>query len=269
MTAATPLSVSPLTMFDAAAPDQVSAAAEAGFGAVGLRVWSDPDEPSQPLLADTPLRRETKRRLEATGLAVLDVELIRLRPGAPPDEALRILDAGAYFGASFVLVVGADPDEGRLVDRYAAVCEAAAERGLRACLEFMAFTEVRSVAAAVRVVEAAGHPAGAVLVDPLHLRRCGGSPDDVAALAPERLPYAQLCDAPLEPADPAQPMAEARTGRLLPGDGELPLRELLAVLPAETALSVETPVAALAGRPAAERARLAFAAATALLAGVR
>ena len=179
MSATPPLSVSPLTVFGAAPPDQVSAAAAAGFGAVGLRVWSAPDEEAHPLLADTPLRRETKARLEATGLEVLDVELIRLRTDSPPDEALRILDAGAYFGARFVLVVGADPDERRLAERYAAVCDAAAERGLRACLEFMLFSEVQRLADAVRIVDAAGHPDGVVLVDPLHLQRSGGSPAEM------------------------------------------------------------------------------------------
>jgi hypothetical protein len=43
------------------------------------------------------------------------------------------------------------------------------------------------------------------------------------------------------------------------------LRELIDVLPAGVALSVETPVAALGGKSAQERARLAFAAAARLL----
>ena len=41
-----------------------------------------------------------------------------------------------------------------------------------------------------------------VLVDPLHLRRSGGTPEDVAACVaahPDRFTYAQLCDAPLQP----------------------------------------------------------------------
>jgi sugar phosphate isomerase/epimerase len=119
------------------------------------------------------------------------------------------------------------------------------------------------------VVERAAHPAGSVLVDALHLRRSGGSPADLAALPPERLPYGQLCDAPLEPVWPDEQVAiaESRGGRLLPGDGELPLRELIDVLPPGSALSVEAPVAALADRSPAERASRAFAAATRLLAG--
>jgi hypothetical protein len=55
---------------------------------------------------------------------------------------------------------------------------------------------VKTVDDAVRIVEQAQHPAGAVLVDALHLRRSGGSPADLAAVPTRRLPYAQLCDAP-------------------------------------------------------------------------
>jgi hypothetical protein len=58
----------------------------------------------------------------------------------------------------------------------------------------------------------------------------------------------------------------ARTGRLFPCDGELPLAELLGVLPAGASLAVEAPVANLAGRTVGERTRLAYAALTGLLA---
>lgn len=61
-------------------------------------------------------------------------------------------------------------------------------------------------------------------------------------------------------------LTEARTGRLFPGDGELPLPELLGALPAGASLAVESPVADLAGRTIGERTRLAHAALTGLLA---
>ena len=60
-------------------------------------------------------------------------------------------------------------------------------------------------------------------------------------------------------------MSEARTGRLFPGDGEIPLRELVDALPPAAALAVESPVATLAGAPPDEIARLAYAALTSLL----
>jgi hypothetical protein len=48
---------------------------------------------------------------------------------------------------------------------------------------------------------------------------------------------------------------EARTGRLPPGAGVLPLGDLLAALPAGTALSVEVPLPSL---PSQDRLELAY-----------
>ena len=220
------------------------------------------------MLGDTPMLRETRLRLADTGTCVLDVEVLRLRPDSRMDDALRILDAGARLQARGVLVICNDPEEDRLVERFAGVCEAAGERGLQACLEFMIFSSVKTIADAERVLNRAGHPAGAILVDALHLQRSGGTPADVSAIAPERLPYVQLCDGPFQPIlpDSAVALTEARTGRLFPGEGELPLAELLGALPAGASLAVEAPVADLAGRTVGERTRLAHAALSGLLA---
>jgi sugar phosphate isomerase/epimerase len=262
------LSISHLTALDATPPGLVSAAAGAGFDAVGIRVFPAADEPPYPMLGDTPMMRETLVRLADTGTRVLDVEVLRLRPDSRHDHALRILDAGARLDARGVLVICNDPEEARLVERFAAVCEAAAERGMRACLEFMIFSSVKTLADAARIIDRVAHPAGAVLVDALHLQRSGGTPADVAALPPDRLPYVQLCDGPFHPVRPPEEVAltEARTARLFPGDGGMPLRELVDALPPGASLAVESPVAELAGKPPDEVARLAYAALTHLLA---
>ncbi|HEY7813054.1 MAG TPA: TIM barrel protein [Nakamurella sp.] len=261
------LSLSPLTILDAAPPDQVVAAATAGFDAVGIRVAPAADERVWPMLSDTPELRGTLARLADTGIGVLDVELIMLRPELDRSAVLAVLDAGHRLGARFVLTLGYDADEARLTDHFAWVCAEAADRNLRPGLEFMKYSPVQTLAAAVRIVRAAGHPAGSVLVDALHLRRSGGTPADLVGVASELLPYGQLCDGPLDPVWPSDEDArlESRTGRLLPGDGEFGLTELVAALPAGGALSVEAPVAALAGLPPVERARRARAAADRVL----
>jgi sugar phosphate isomerase/epimerase len=60
------------------------------------------------------------------------------------------------------------------------------------------------------------------------------------------------------PTEPPELIREARTGRLLPGEGVLPLAALVKALPATTPLSVEAPVRATAGLPALERAHRAY-----------
>ena len=117
------------------------------------------------MLGDTPMMRETRARLADTDLTVLDVELIFLRPEHRPSDALAVLDAGHRLGARFALVLGYDAEESRLADRFAWLCAEAEQRGIRPGLEFMKYSPVQNLEAAVRIVQRAGHPAGAVLVD--------------------------------------------------------------------------------------------------------
>jgi hypothetical protein len=66
--------------------------------------------------------------------------------------------------------------------------------------------------------------------------------------------------------DPAALRRESRTPRRLPGEGALPLGALLDVAPPDAPISLEAPSSRLAGRPAAERARIALDATRAWLA---
>jgi sugar phosphate isomerase/epimerase len=82
-----------------------------------------------------------------------------------------------------------------------------------------------------------------ICIDPLHLARSGGTPADVKALDPKYFPYAQISDGVLEPGEP-NPALFGKLGpgqRKMPGEGTLPLRELLAALPKDIPLSVELP----------------------------
>src|SRR5437870_5685505 len=90
----------------------------------------------------------------------------------------------------------------------------------------------------------------------------------VSVLDTEFLRFAQICDAGPDmpgPTDTPALIREARTGRLLPGDGVLPLAELVGVLPPTVPLAIEAPCRATAELPAAERAKRAYRALTALL----
>ena len=97
-----------------------------------------------------------------------------------------------------------------------------------------------------------------VLIDALHYARTGATAADLAALDPRMLGYVQLCDAPAKSPPADRLRTEAREDRLFPGEGDLPLAELLAELPAATAISVEAPHRLHAGLAPTERARLAL-----------
>jgi sugar phosphate isomerase/epimerase len=93
-------------------------------------------------------------------------------------------------------------------------------------------------------------------------------PAHIADVDPALLRYAQICDASADmpgPGDTPALIREARTGRLLPGDGVLPLADLVAALPDTAVPAVEAPCRAIADLPAAERARRAYQSLCALL----
>lgn len=260
-----------LTVLGAPAPEIVDAAATAGFDAVTLRLADGGSPEPNPLVGDSTVRRETIARLEHHGIGVLDVEVVRLREDTDPAALRPVLESAATLGARHLLVINQDSDEARTAEQFARICREAEEFQLRPVLEFMVFTATKTVEQADRIVEQADHPAGGVLVDPLHLHRSGGSPAGVARLAsahPQRYPYAQLCDGPLRsPQGGGRALyAEAVDNRLAPGHGELPLIELIDAMPAGIPLSVETPVAEIGHLSAHERAQHAIAATRRLLA---
>lgn len=238
-----PLGLSALTVLDFPPPDTVTAAARAGFDAVGFRVFPAGDEPAWPMIGATPMLAETRRRADDAGILVWDIEVLRLRPDKPLDEHLAILDAGHALGARYVNVNVNDPDVGRRLDRLNLLAAEASQRGLTLAVEYMVFTDVRTLAEAVALVSSVEGPA-VVLPDSLHANRSGGTLGELAAVDPALIGYAQLCDTVAEPAPPtpADALVEARTGRRLPGDGDLDLPGFVRALPPGTPLTVEAPV---------------------------
>lgn len=253
-----PIALAALTVLELAPPDQVRCAVDAGYAYVGLRLLpATLDEPQHPMVGDTPMVRETKRRLDDTGVEALDVEIFRLKPDTDVAGYRRALETGAELGAREALVAGNDPDEARLTERFAQFCELAAEYGIGANLEPMPWTDVRDFAQGARIVERAGRDNGGLLIDPIHFDRGGNIAAEISGVPAKRLRYVQLCDAPAErPRDTAMLLHQARAERLMPGDGALDLRGILHAVPRDRPLSLEIPMQALARTmPAVERAR--------------
>lgn len=247
-----------LTLLGVPPPDLVTVAADAGFSAVGLRVSpATDDERPWPMSPGSPMLAETALRCADLGITVLDVEAIRL--GRRPAPFTPVLETAAALGAGFVNAICEERDLGRLADEFGRLVQAARPYGIRPVVEFMAYRSVRTLDDAIAVVAGSGGSGGGgILIDALHVQRCGVSLGALRELNPALVTYVQLCDAPA--AAPADEIAEARSGRLLPGDGELPLRELLQALPAGIPVAVEAPRQGAGDGPAAfaRRARRAL-----------
>jgi sugar phosphate isomerase/epimerase len=251
------LSLAHLTLLDATPLELIDAAAAGGFDFVGPRIMAPaPTDARPPVVGDQHLIREIQRRLGDTGIRVLDAETFWLWPETRVQDLLPALETAAGLGAGYLVVAGNDPDASRLVATFASLCEAGRPLGLKAMLEFMPFTHTRTLQAALRVIQQAAQPNAGVLVDALHLARSGASPADLRSLDPAVLDYWQICDASAAPPADGDLRTEARTRRLYPGQGELPLATLLDTLPAAAPIAVEAPCERYASLPPVERGRL-------------
>ncbi|MDZ4232190.1 MAG: TIM barrel protein [Dietzia sp.] len=256
-----PISLAPLTVLELSPPELVGCAAEAGYDGVGLRlIRATDEEPLLPTIGRTPMIRETRRRLDETGLFVLDIEVLRLRPDTVVcDDFGAFLETGAYLGATQVLVTGNDPDHSRLVDNLAELSEFAADFGLVPNLEPMPWTDVRDLGDAASIVgRCAGREVG-ILVDAIHYDRASATTADLQALPADWIRYVQICDGLFpRPTSIDELRFQGRNARLFPGEGCIDIVAMLQALP-RVPVSIEAPVQWRA--PAGVRARAALRAA--------
>jgi sugar phosphate isomerase/epimerase len=236
------LIIAPTTLQDTAPIEYIEATIAAGYDGIGLRVHRSPGLPFHPVVGDSALIREMTSRIEDAGIEVFDLYSFYLQPDTDVATFAPAMELGASFGARYATVMGADTDWSRQRDNFVRTCDLAAQFSLTCSLEFAVIRPLATLPQTLRLIEEAKREA-VICIDPLHLARSGGSPADVKALDATYFPYAQISDGILDPGEP-NPALFGKLGlgtRAIPGEGKLPLRELLAALPPDIPLSVELP----------------------------
>lgn len=223
-------------------------AARLGFDKISYRLLpAGPGDTPPPILTDETLFREVRDVLADTGLTMSDAEMIRLGPDTDLEALKPFLERIQALGASHILVAGDDTDRSRIIDTYGRLCELVWNYELTADLEFMPWTGIKNIADARELVEAAAHPAGAILFDCLHFDRSDSTLDEISAIPREQMNYVQICDGPVPYApDGVAMMTLGRTARLVPGEGDIDLAAICARLPSDMDVSVEVPNTAIA-----------------------
>jgi sugar phosphate isomerase/epimerase len=128
---------------------------------------------------------------------------------------------------------------------------------------------LRNLGAASAAIRHVGRADFRLLVDTMHFFRSGSRAADLAALDSGCIGYVQLCDVPMV-GRMSSYMEEALGERMVPGTGELPLFDILAVVPRDCVIGLEVPMLAraLGGQGPYERLMPCVEAARALLAKV-
>jgi len=222
----------------------IDAATVAGFGSITVPPpWYD-----AALLAGH-TAGELRARLEDAGLVVGYIDALTSGlPGQPSGSAPAryqntletCMTAALGLGARRLSVAhfgGVQSDIGALTAAIGDVATHARNEGVAVVVEFIPGTGIPDLATAVSIVADLGAADVGVLLDTWHHYRSVGSVADGATVPFELVHALQLSDMPVESIgcwQAGDPRAVERnstyvpmTGRLLPGDGVLPLAEVI------------------------------------------
>lgn len=152
----------------------------------------------------------------------------------------HIISMAVSVGAQSISVVeifnvAVEMDEA--AEAFAAICDKAADQGLRANIEFLPAGGIKNIRTTAEIVRRAGRPNGGITLDTLHFYRGGSTVEDLRSLPASMIGLVQLSDAPATLHESIE--VEMMTGRLLPGEGGLDLRAIVETL---DAMGVTAPI---------------------------
>lgn len=214
--------------------DRIAAAGEAGFDGIGLFAGF-----YRHLLDHGWNAARVHDLLDRHGVVVGEAEA--LSGWGAREPSAEYLDFEAFlwtmvdeFSIPYVQAIG--PTDGHPLgtvdddaERFAALCDRAAEHGATVGLEFLPFTNVADAAHALAIVEAADRPNGGVCVDVWHHARGANDLDLLRALPAERIVGVQVNDGPTTPTldDYKQ---DCLRHRVPPGHGDFDVDVVIGIL---------------------------------------
>ena len=205
------ISITPAMYFDACERGQTDDTLRGVLAHAGVTVAM-----IDPLIAGLPGARDpgsVPRRFRAT-----------FEHGAA--DAFRAAEAVGARAVNIAHYMGAPTPIEQLVDAVGTIGRAASQRGLDLLVEFMPEGAIGDLAVASAIVQGVDLPNVALMLDTWHFFRTAGRPDDLEVLPAGSIGAVQVGDAAADAwgtgIDP--PTAD----RLLPGQGVVPIRDLVA-----------------------------------------
>jgi len=265
-----------LSAMDLTPFELVEAAAQCGYRAVSL-FTNAPHVPIEgqegkfvfPTVLPA-MKTDMLARLAHHGLAVINAEFFLLRAEADLESYRPGLALGRELGARNAISHVFEADASRAVDLLGRFCDIAGPEGMTVAIEFCQMTPgCKTIDQAKWFVDQVGRANLGFGICPMHLVRSGGTAADVAATDPAILRYGQLNDG--HGLHVAEAYFDEVHCRQLPGDGDFPLRDIVAALPADAPIEFKCPSDArrAAGVPALDWVRQGFERSRALVGALR
>ena len=185
--------------------------------------------------------RDVKAFIRDHGLVVTDVDCLLgwteqalPKPGEAMVEIVdtdRFLEIAEALDADAINVAqgfGSELDLDRAAEDLAKIARRAGEQGRNVNFEFLPWCGVPDVTTALDLLERTGCPNTTIMFDTWHWFRGARDLDALAKIPGERIGSTQFNDAPERPGENL--MVEAMEARRLPGDGDIPLVDLVQTL---------------------------------------
>lgn len=229
---------------------QIRIAKEAGYDSVSLRTipMHLPGEPEFLPQKDAALFNDIAAALKEYDMALMDIELARVRPDLDIEEYKPAFEAAAKLGASDVLGSVWTRDRAWYTDTAGKIADMAKEFGLCYNIEFLPWAGVRNLQEAITLIDDLGRDNAFIMVDTVHASRAGVTADELRRTPKKYFRFIHLCDGPAGPdGDPVLDnikdelmLRTAREARFYPGEGIMDLAGMVQALPG-LPLSIELP----------------------------
>jgi sugar phosphate isomerase/epimerase len=212
--------------FDGTTPlfDVLAATAAAGFGHVGLDLWSI----DAYVTGSGGTAEEIRDELDRLGLACSDLIVVAVdRDRDAAVAAARHMGSlaerlGSQLGGIVVVEERDRRETLEVVDECASVL---ANHGVRVAIEFTPYSALTTLADVCSVCDEVGWDRIGIMLDSLHVARVGTPYSDVAALDAGQIALVQFADAIAE--TPLDVRHDSRNARMVPGAGGLPLHDFV------------------------------------------
>lgn len=232
-----------LTVVNTPPPEMIYMAKRAGYDYVSLRpiYMGLPGEPNFSLANDTARFLETKRALLETGIELLDIELAKIESDIDPIEYEPEIEAAAKLGARHVLSSIWTDDRNEYIEKFAKLCDIAAQYDMTVDLEYVPIASVKNLSAAIDVLNTVNKDNMGLMLDIHHVHRAQDRVEDLKKVPKEWFNFIHLCDAPAEiPEDREEMLRIVREARSYVGEGGIDVASIVNNVP-EVPYSIELP----------------------------
>lgn len=236
-------SLAQLTVLNASPVELATIASETGYDYFSMRqiYMGLPEEPDFDLSKNKKLKRETKRVMEETGIRLLDIELARIVDNIDIMLYEPAMQTAQELNGKHVISSIWTENKELYMERFAQLCDLAAQYELTVELEYVPIASVRNLSEVIEVLEEVNRENAGILVDIHHFHRAGDKTKDLAELPRSWFHMVHLCDATSKiPANFEEMTRILREDRSYLGEGGIDVKSILSCIP-NVPYSIELP----------------------------